>query len=282
MAITSLDAIITNIQPPIDYMKVASTAEAAGVLLSLQLTAGNPGAGTAQASRTLAAPGTFTAYTQLAGSIPFPGTVAGKNIHLAAWEMSHSANIGGFGLYDRLWQVDTVASGIVVTTLTAQTITPPTLPARDADGTTNGNQVMAALEVQTTTGNGSAITNMTISYTNSAGTAGRTGTIAAANPFPATAQAGSFIPFALQAGDQGIRSIQSLTLGTSLVSGTVSLVVYRQIAAIGTPLANTSYTKDAIALGMPRMYDGSTPFICAMPTGTALGIVDGTITYTQG
>jgi hypothetical protein len=276
MAVTSLDGIVAGLLPSYDVNKAAVTAKAAGIYHSSILLAGIPGAAAAANTRTLAAPGSLTAY---AGSIPFPAAVGGKNIHLANLEVDQGANVGAIMIWDRLWQVDTVASGIVVTTTTAQTITPGTLQARDMNGATLGEGCMAAIEVQTTTGNAGAIANMALSYTNSAGTAGRTAGMLYS--FPITAVAGTIVPFTLQAGDTGIRSIQSITLGTSLVSGTVSLIVYRQITAIGTPLANTSYAKDAIGLGLPRMYDTSCPFMVYMPTGTAVGVVDAQVTYTQ-
>lgn len=277
MAVTSLDAIVAGMLPSYDVAKVAVTAEAAGVYHSSILLAGIPGAAAAANTRTFAAPGSLTSY---AGSIPFPAAVGGKNTHLAALEAAQAANVGGISIWDRIWQCDTLAGGIVVTTTTAQTITTfGTLQPRDANGATNGDGVRAAVEVQTATTNAGAIANMTISYTNSAGTAGRTGTTL--YNFPATAVAGTIVPFALAAGDVGIRSIQSITLGTSLVTGTVSLICFRQIATLGTPLANASHAKDAIALGLPRMYDSSCPFMVYTPTGTAVGVVDAQVTYTQ-
>jgi hypothetical protein len=277
VAVTSLDGIVAGMLPPYDVNKAAVTAEAAGVYHSSILLAGLPGAAAAANTRTFAAPGSLTSY---AGSIQFPATVAGKNIHLASLEASHGGNIGAIAIWDRIWQCDTLAGGIVVTTTTAQTITSfGTLQPRDLNGATSGEGVMAALEVQTTTGNAGAISNMSLSYTNSAGTAGRTAGMLYS--FPITANAGTIVPFTLAAGDTGIRSIQSITLGTSLVSGTVSLICYRQIATIGTPLANTSYSKDALALGLPRMYDTSCPFMVYVPTGTAVGVVDAQISYTQ-
>jgi hypothetical protein len=138
---------------------------------------------------------------------------------------------------------------------------------------------MAALEVSTVTGNGAPVTTITISYTNESGTAGRTGTIAS---FPATAVAGTFVPFALQAGDLGIRSIQSITLGTSLVSGTVHLVVYRKLAALNLAQPNAGAPKDAIGLGFPRLYDNTVPFLVCLPNGTTAATVTGSLVVAQG
>jgi hypothetical protein len=46
------------------------------------------------------------------------------------------------------------------------------------------------------------------------------------------------MPFLLQAGDTGVRSIQGITLGTTYTSGTMMLIAYRQIALDGMTVAN--------------------------------------------
>jgi hypothetical protein len=113
------------------------------------------------------------------------------------------------------------------------------------------------LLVSAATTNAGAITNCTISYTNSDGTAGRTGTMAS---FPATAALGTFVPFQLQAGDKGVRSIESITLGTSMVTGTVHLVLYREVAKAAAPSANVNGAAP-VQRGGVRIYDGS----CLLP-----------------
>ena len=146
-------------------------------------------------------------------------------------DISISASVAGtFILADVLW----VNSGLVVTTTTAQAITQPTLPARDNLGTTNGYGVGAGLLVTTATTNAAVINNITLQYTNSDGVAGRTGTMS----YPATAVIGTFVPFQLAQGDIGIRSIQSITLGTSLTAGAVSLICFNFLAISPVPLAN--------------------------------------------
>lgn len=270
MAITTLDGIIAGMKTPEDVYKAAVTAEAAGVAHSTLYQAGRPGAGTAPS------PGlTGAALTTYAGQIPFPAAVGGQNIYLAKLEGAQAGNVGGISIFDRLWH----NSGFTITTTTAQTVNSVAWPARDQDGSTNGNGVMVAIEVSTATGNGTAVTNTTMSYTNEAGTSGRTATIAS---FPANAAVGSFVPFLLAAGDKGVRSIQSLTLGTTYTSGTIHLVAYRPIACLPTPLANVSNSLDAIGLGFPRMYDNSVPFMVYNVLATAVGIVDAQVIYSQG
>ena len=142
-----------------------------------------------------------------------------------------ASQVGQFILADVLW----VNTGLVVTTTTAQAITQPTLPLRDNSGTSNGHGIGAGLLVTTATTNAAVISNITLQYTNSNGVAGRTGTISS---FPATAVIGTFVPFQLQAGDVGVRSIQSITLGTTLTAGAISLIAFNFLGTSPVTIAN--------------------------------------------
>ena len=142
-----------------------------------------------------------------------------------------ASQAGMFILADVLW----VNTGLGVTTTTAQAITQPTLPLRDNSGTSNGHGIGAGLLVTTATTNAAVISNITLQYTNSNGVAGRTGTISS---FPATAVIGTFVPFQLQAGDVGVRSIQSITLGTTLTAGAISLIAFNFLGTSPVTIAN--------------------------------------------
>lgn len=142
-----------------------------------------------------------------------------------------ASQVGQFILADVLW----VNTGLGVTTTTAQAITQPTLPLRDNSGTSNGYGIGAGILVTTATTNAAVINNITLQYTNSNGVAGRTGTISS---FPATAVAGTFVPFQLAAGDVGVRSIQSITLGTTLGGGAISLIAFNFLGTCPVTLAN--------------------------------------------
>jgi hypothetical protein len=271
MAITSYDTAIAGALAPEAILKASVTAEAAGILHSTLYQTGRPGAGVAPA------PGiNGAALIAYPGQVPFPAAVGGDNIHVLSLAASQSAaGMSRLWLLDRLWH----NSGIVATTLTEQAITHPGLPSRDAAGATDGVGVLLALEVSVATGS-STVTTITANYTNQAGAAAQTATMAS---FPATAAAGTFVPFQLAAGDTGVRSVQGLTLGTSLVSGTVHLVQYRVIASVMVPPVTSGEGRvGLIELGMPRCWDGSVPFVVVLPTATTLGNLDALIAYTQG
>ena len=140
------------------------------------------------------------------------------------------------------------------------------------------NLALAKNDGGLTAGPGGLIT-YTLSYTNQAGTSGRTATIAS---FPATAVAGTFVPFQLAAGDTGVRSIQSITLGTSYGGGAIHLVAYRILARLELPIANTGGAIDAVSGGFVRCFDNTVPFLVWLPTSTTGVTVAGQLIITQG
>ena len=164
-----------------------------------------------------------------------------------------AAAIGTYALIDVLW----VNTGLVVTTTTAQAITTPTLPARDANGSTNGEAVELALLTTTANTNAAVISNTTASYTDSDGNAGNTAVFFALAGFqaPVTPVIGTWMPFRYAAGDRGIRALASITLGTSYGAGALSAVLYRTLATVGVTVANNPTT--FVPEVSPRVYNGS-------------------------
>lgn len=271
MAITDMNSIAAGIIGPSTlYGKDATSNEAAGIGHTPWYGTGLIGAGAAPTGGLNGA--TFSGPV-LAGQIPMPAAVTGKTTYLERWSAVHAGNVGGLWLIDRIW-----GNVPVVTTATSQAITSPAWPARDQTASTNGAGVFLALEVSATTGNAGAITNTTVGYTNSAGTAGRTATLASA---PITALTGTWLMFALQAGDVGVRSVQSITLGTSYVSGTIHLTAFRFIADLPVPLASTGYANAFPGNGFPTIWDTSVLQLVYWPTSTAPGALAGSMTFCQ-
>jgi hypothetical protein len=168
--------------------------------------------------------------------------------------------------------------GFTITSATSQTVTSAAFPARDNTGTTDGAGVLLGLEVSASCG--AAAPTITIGYTNSANTATRSATnyIATANS-PA---AGSFFPIGLQAGDIGVRSVQTLTLSVSWISGTINLVAYRPLAALECTAAFVPNAIDALTSGFPRLFNDTVPFLVFIPSTTTTSNITGSVVWTQG
>jgi len=210
------------------FYKVGTAAEAVGQWYCHSKDTGNPGAWAVGTSG-LAGRATDGTAAADAGCLPYQNAVSGTN-YLTDYRVTSSVAHGHW-LHDIIW----VNNGIVVTTTTSQTINSVTFGARDLNGSTNGEGVWIGILVVTATTNAGAITSTTMSYTNQAGTGGKTATISS---FPATAVAGTTVWFQLAAGDIGVRSIQSITLGTSYGGGAISLIAVVPKACAPCPLAN--------------------------------------------
>ena len=235
----------------VGFMKSGTASDATGYWYCTSKDAGFPGA---WAPGTPGVNGRITDGTQAAdyGCFPIANPTTGGN-YLTEVNMAASVNHTNV-LFDVLW----VNSGLVVTTTTAQAIASPALPARDINGTTNGEGCSIALLFVAASTLAAVGSNLTVSYTNSDGVAGRTATLSAivGSQVPATPVIGTIVWFNLQAGDRGVRSIQGITLGTSMLTGTISLMITRDIATIGTTIPNVNAQK---IIGMPgiRLYNGT-------------------------
>lgn len=267
MAIGSVDQLIAGMQPGREFMKVTTPSLTAGRPQSLFYLAGNPGAAAAPTPGVAGA-----ALTSYAGQLIFGNPAAG-NAYLARF--SAAATIPGqLLLCDRLWH----NSGLSPTNLSAQTINSVAWPARDANGSTDGDGVLIGVEVSSAMGSGTP--TITMNHTNQAGTASRT----AQNILPtaASAPAGAFFPFGLQAGDSGVRSIQDITLSVTWTSGTFHLVAYRVLARLDLTLANTPGALDAVTGGMPKAWDNTVPFLVFIPSSATASNVWGYMVWSHG
>lgn len=268
MAITTIDLALAGMKPPEYFAKAVTGTLVAGRPINLNYLAGIPGAMAAPSSPGIAG----TALTSYAGQIPFPA--ASGNTHLARFSGVSSAQGGILMLCDRLWHNNAIS----VTTTTAQTVNSAAWPARDKNGSTNGVGVYIGLEISAATGAGAA--TPTISYTDESNNAGATGSMQVA--YAASSPTGTFYPFTLAAGDTGVRSIQSVTLGVSMTSGSVSLVAYRPLAMIELSAAGLPNAIDALTSGMPILYDNTVPFLLYIPQTTSTSLTTGSVVFTQG
>lgn len=240
--------------------KTTSAAEAAGVKQLMATFAGAfPGA---WAPGTPGLSGRQVLGTE-AGSMGIKNSVSGNNF---ITDVSVATTVAStVQVIDILW----VNSGIVVTTTTAQTINSVALPPRDFEGTSNGLGVLVGIFVTAATTNAAAIANMTISYTNSDGVPGRTGTLLAPNTFPATAVIGSLVQFHLQSGDKGVRSIESITLGTTLGAGTVHLVMFTILEQVACAVANIATINKPLMNPGILLHDDAFVTFLHIPTTTS-------------
>jgi len=203
------------------------------------------------------------------GCLPIKTPVAGSN-YLTGFNCNSSV-VGNRTLVDVMW----VNSGLVPATITAQSITSPSWPARDNNGSTQGEGCYAGLLVTTVCTNAGAFTNMTMTYTNSDGVNLRTATVAS---FPQTAVVGTVVWFLLAAGDRGVRSIEAITLGTSLGTGAVSAFVGRILADVGNNIVNTGTAATIDPTTGVKLYAGTCALLMGLMSGTGATTISGQAT----
>jgi hypothetical protein len=270
MAITSLDQVLAGAQPCIAYAKNVTATLVAGRPTSLFALTGNPGPGTANTGLTGA---NYVSSSTVPNGIIYHKDPSSGNSYLARF-LAHCTQPGVVLLLDRLWDC-----GPAVSSTSAQTISQPTLPARDALGTSNGLGVQLAIEIVAATSSTAAVIN--VSYTNSGGTASRTGTFIDL-PTAAANAIGNFYRIGLQAGDQGVQSVQSVTFSTDWTSGTLALVAYRVLAKLELTQAFVPNAIDALTSGFPQLYNGVCPFVVFIPNTTTASYLTGCYVEAQG
>lgn len=275
MAITTLDGMVAGLRPPQAFAKSVTATLVAGRPASLWSLAGAPGAGSFDS--TLNGVVLSSSSSLVAGQIPHYDPATG-NSYLAYLD-AMATQAGRLLVLDRLWH----NGGFTITSTSAQTITSPTWPSRcptsgtDDTPTTTGLGVLLAVEVSAATGAGTP--TITVSYTNQAGTSGRTGTNILATV--ATSAIGATYFIGLQAGDTGVRSVQSLTLSATWTSGTINLVAYRQLASLPLQALIPASADSLTGLGT-RIYNGAVPWLVFIPNTTTATTVSGTYTEAQG
>lgn len=270
MTILTADGALAGMLPVTPFAKAITPTMVAGRPQSLWGLGGNPGAGSFSTS--LAGAALSSTSAQVNGQIRHNDPVAG-NAHINQF-MGQATQAGLLMVCDRLWH----NGGFTITSTASQTVTSAAFPARDIDGSANGRGVFLGLEISAAAG--AAAPTITVGYTNSDGTSGKTATNSFATANSPTA--GAFFPIGQAAGDYGVRSVQTLQLSASWLSGTMNLVAYRVLGAIPLSAAYVPGFMDVLTGGMPRLYDGTVPFLVFVPATTTASVISGIYQETQG
>ena len=273
MAISNQDGLVSALAGVVPQNRAmwtkANVTSVAGRMCSLWTGTGQPGTGSLTLGQAAAGAVSTSADT---GAYPFTNP-SGQNTY-AGRAIASSAATGMLVLFDLLWVWGSGGSGWVVTTTTAQATTSPAALTRpDANG--NGTELW--LEVLSTLGAGASTPS--ISYTNSGGTGSRTTSALASTSGFIT---GSMVQFPLQAGDTGVKSVQSMTLTTTMTSGTARVCILRRVAEIPITTANVPVLLDFAALGLPQIYDSASLFWAFLPVSTTSGPVSIKLDLIQG
>jgi hypothetical protein len=175
---------------------------------------------------------------------PIPAVSTGRLTFLGGRFSFMPTSTGGGGMAGIMIDLLNISGGLNATLTTPQTTN---LPTAALTRYTSGEGVMAGIVIFTQIGNGFA--TFTVSYTNQAGTSGR---ISTATQIGQTnfREARIFIPIPLQAGDTGIRSVESVTLSqTTAGAGDFGVCLYKPLAMISLESTTGQAPLDAVSSG---------------------------------
>lgn len=276
MAITTLDGYIGASRQRIPFVKTATRTSVALIPFSVFDLAGNPGAGTLAGTSTTAGvvPTDATAGTPSINA--FGGSATG---YLTKVEY-YSSVLSYLYLYDLLFKAGNYAYNSGTTTLSAQ----PAISSRTPDysgGATFGNGCEIWIEVV------AAMTSATawqvqVTYTNSAGTTGRTSIVSAAQA-AAALTVGKMFQLALQAGDSGVQKIESVIVTTgAAAAGSFNVLIMRKLWSNRIAIANSGGIDDILKTGAPKVYADSALVLVVQADSTSTGLPNLNIEISNG
>jgi len=243
-------------------------AAAAGRISSLWTQNGIPNAGGTPPAGSGEAP---TAATVGAINFTNPGGGRQKWLIGMSWAPAASTN-GTVILYDRLVHT----SGLDGTVTSAQAVNTVALTRNTAG---DGNQIWLSIFTQI----GATPTTVTASYTNQAGTAGRT-TVAVPIGGAGWREIQRIITLPLQGGDMGVRSVQSVTLaGSTGTAGGFGVIIAQPLLVTPDMTTSVACLRDLIS-GLPGVTEvvaNACLALAVLATGTPSFRCFGTLNFLE-
>ena len=267
MAITTMDGVVAGLASGTNIPTFfPSATNVAGGYVNLQrVVSGSFG----QQAIPSAASAGGTLHTSTDAGFPTLSSPTGTR-YIAKVELT-GVTSGAIHIYDRVWSCSGF-SGIVTT---AQAVTNfPTITRPDVNGT--GLEIW----IECYTATGATASNVTVQYTNQSGTAGRN-TVSTAHI--TSMPANRMYPVPLQAGDTGVKSVQSVTLSASTgTAGSFGVTLLKRIATIPLATANIPTVQDFATLGFSKIPANTALNFIHQGTTTSSGIILGSFTLIEG
>lgn len=255
MSIATLDQYIAAVKQRIPIVKTTARTSVALIPFSVFDVAGNPGAGTLAGTSTAAG----VVPTDVTAGCPIINFSTGQG-YLSKVEY-YSSVLSRLSVYDMLFKAGAYSFNSNVT-LSAQ----PSYSSRVPSGTDFTGTEIWVETVTTFTG----LLSIAVTYTNQAGTTGRTTGTVATGVAPTL---GRMINLPLQAGDSGVQKIESVVATVATV-GTFNVLVLRPIWNNRVAIANGGGINDLLSTGMPIVYLDSALILIPTADSTLTGLPD--------
>lgn len=263
MAITSGDGYIAAGKQLARVTKTQTATTVAAQWHTLLDRAGTPGAGSLAVGNTA----NGLVPTDATAGFPLLNAFGGGNTgYLTGVNFSNSVACR-MHVYDRLFHAGSVSmTSLATTTLTSQ----PSFSSRIPGGT---DYTSTEIWLEINTAVSATATTIAVTYTNEAGTTGRTtGATASLSGFIT----GRLINMPLQAGDKGVQKIESVTVGgTVATTGTFNVIIARPlITSMRVPVAGFGDILGLDRTGMPTVWADSALWPIIAPDSTSSGVPD--------
>jgi len=263
MAITSFDGFIASAKQYLSFMKTAARTTVATGWFSLFDVAGNPGAGVLAGTSTTAG---VVPTDATAGCPTIDAFGGGATGYLAQVDFGCSVACR-MKIFDMVFKAGAYGFAAGTTTLSAQ----PSYSSRMPGGSYGDTKIW--IEVSTAFVTGTAW-QVTVTYTNQAGTTGRSTVITAAMA-AAALTLGRMYQLALQSGDTGVQKIESVVVtngGTAMTAGAFNVLVLRPLWSGRMRSANDGDVHDLAKTGMPVLFADSALVVALAADSTSTGI----------
>lgn len=261
MAITSANDYINSAKQIIPFTKTGSVTSVAATRFSVFNAAGNPGAGTLALTSALTGvvpDATVAGYPSLNA---FGGSAVGYLSRVA-----YSSSVTGrLELWDRVFGINVLLTSAATTTLASQASYSARIP--------NSNYAGLRIFLEVTTVVSATATTVQVTYTNQAGTTGRTAIVSGSlSGFTVN----RLVEVALQAGDSGVQKIETVIVGGTPATGgaAVNVIVLRPLWTNRVPIANGGGVDGVDRTGLPQVYATSALFLTSVPDSTSTGVPD--------
>lgn len=253
MTIATLDQLLGSAKQNVSIVKTATRTTLAASWFSVFELAGNPGAGVLAGTSTTAG----VVPTDATAGFPTLDAFGGGAVGYLAQVDFGSSVASRLKLFDCVFKAGAYAFN-ANTALSAQ----PSYASRMPGGSYGDTQIWIET-VTAFTGN----PTFTITYTNQAGTTGRTATLAAG----LAPTLGRMLQIPLQAGDTGIQKIDNVACSVATV-GTFNVLVMRPLWSGRVKIANDGDVHDWARTGLPVLFSDSALFLAVAADGTSSGV----------
>lgn len=260
MAITTGDGYIGAAKQLARIAKTQTATTVAAQWHTLLDRSGVPGAGSLSVGNTA----NGLVPTDATAGFPTINAFGGSNTgYLTGLNFSNSVACR-MHLYDRLFHVGSISlTSLATTTLTSQ----PSFSSR-VPGGTDYTSTEIWLEINTAVS--ATATTVSVGYTNSDGTSGRTtGATSSLSGFIT----GRLVQLPLQAGDKGVQRIDSVTVGGTVASaGTVNVIVARPlVTSMRVPVTGAGDILGLDRTGMVQVWADSALWLMIAADSTSSG-----------